>query len=131
MLVTVHSLVLRDSRCAECYGEAGDPIKRNHCCDGDNENSCPDSCDILLRFCELDDLPQFNIADTLFQALGTQCGQSMLLSHVEDVFASNFRTGETYRFDEVGLLGGMFMVIHNPVTYNETGKWVNLFSISV
>ena len=127
VLVTIHSLVLRESRCAECYGGAGEAIKRNHCCDEDNKSSCPDSCDILLRFCQLDDLPQFNIADTSFKALGTQCGQSMLLSRVEDVFANNFRTGETYRFDEVGLLGGMFMVLRNPVAYNDTGNWVNYY----
>ena len=63
VLVTVHSLVLLESRCAECYGMAGEPIQRDSCCDGGNiMTSCPASCDILLRFCPLSDL-QFTLAD--------------------------------------------------------------------
>ena len=66
VLVTVHSFVLLESRCAECY-KAGDPISvRDSCCDGNNASSCPDSCDILLRFCELGDLSQSSLADRLW-----------------------------------------------------------------
>ena len=126
MLVTVHSLVLLESRCAECYGQAGESIQRNSCCDADNDNSsssCPAAdCDVLLRFCQLSDLQQFSLDDRF---LGTQCAQSPLSSHVEDLIGFNFKAGNTHHFDEVGLLGGMFGTLSNPVTYNETGKWVN------
>ncbi len=126
VLVTVHSLVLLESKCAECYDEPG-TIRRNSCCDGDyDESSCPDSCDILLRFCQLIELPQFNFTNTF---LSTQCGQSTMFNHVTDMFGFNFKAGEIHRFDEVGLLGGSFMTLRNPVTYNETGKWVSLVII--
>ena len=66
MLVTLHSFVLLESRCAECH-KAGDPIiLRDSCCDGNNASSRPDSCDILLRFCELRDLSQSPLADRLW-----------------------------------------------------------------
>ena len=127
MLVTVHSLVLLESRCAECYGKAGESIRRDSCCDGTNRtSSCPASCDVLLRFCQLSDLPQFDLADTLLRVgpVGTQC-QSPQFIYVEDWLVNNFKTNETRQFNEVGSLGGMLGSLSNPVTYNEAGKWVS------
>ena len=131
VLVTVHSLVLLESRCAECYGQAGESIQYNSCCDADSNgmsSSCPAiDCDILLRFCQLSDLLQFNLTGTL---LGTQCAQSPLLIHVEDWLGFNFKAGVTHQFNEVGSLGGMFGILSNPVTYNESGKWVSSVMLS-
>ena len=110
MLVTVHSLVLLESRCAECYGQAGEPILRNSCCDGGNFSSCPTSCDIVLRFCQLSDLQQFDLAGTF---LGTQCAQSPLFGHAEDFLGfDSVKAGETF-------------LLTYPLTYNEAGKWVS------
>ena len=122
VLVTVHSLVLLESRCAECYGEVGESVQRNSCCDGGNTSSCPASCDVILRFCQLSDLRKFDLDDML---LNTQCAQSPQFSHAEDWLGNNFKTGDIYQFDEMGSLGGLLGLLSNPVTYSETGKWVN------
>ncbi len=119
VLVTLHSLVLLESRCAECFKLMA-PIQRNSCCDRDNESSCPDSCDILLRFCQLSDLQFTTPVDRL---LGTQCAQ--LLSRGDSLLGYNFKSGEIYQFNETGSLGGTFSTLSNPVTYYGAGKWVS------
>ena len=120
VIVTAHSLVLLESRCAECYGNSGGgSIQRDSCCDGGNSTFCPDTCDILLRFCQLGKLSQFPLANKL---LGTGCVQTPLSSHFEKLLGNNFIAGEIYQLNEVGSLGG------DPVTYYEVGKWVSFSS---
>lgn len=131
VLVTVHSLLLRESRCAECYNSPN-PILRDKCCDGNsNSSSCPDSCDLLLRFCQLTDLQE--LPDLPADALiGSQCGgQSTLLSHAEGLFENNFKAGVTRHFNETGPFGRALGALHNPVTYNEPGRWVRLLIIII
>ena len=126
VLVSVHSLVLLESRCAECYGEGGGSIRWNFCCDfNTSSTSCPNSCDILLRFCQLSDLSLFNLADG---PLGTQCPGTPLSSHLQlnDFLGYNLEAGETYSNKE-NLQGGV--VFSSPVVYDETGRWVNLIAI--
>ena len=122
VLVTVHSLILLDSRCGECYGKAGQPIQRDSCCDGNNTSSCPASCDILLGFCWLSDLLQFDLTDRLS---GTHCIQTELSSYATDLLGNNLEANETHQFNETGSLGGMFGTLSNPVTYYEVGNWVS------
>ena len=125
VLVTVHSLVLLESRCAECYGKVGDPILRDSCCD--DTDSCTDSCDILLRFCELGDLPQSPLADRLV-SVGTRCVQNPLTNYLEDRLGFDLKAGVTYPdFDEESLQGGIVFRTH--VVYDGTGQWVNLIVI--
>ena len=127
LLVTVHSLVLLESRCAECYGKAGDPIQRDSCCDGGNRTSgsCPASCDVLLRFCPLGDLLQPGIHDLTNGLLGTKCAQTPLMSHIQNWLGNNLKAGETYPdYDEGGLLEGTVTIFVTPVEYNEAGEWV-------
>ena len=128
VLITVHSLLLLESRCAECYGETGVTIKRNDCCDENEEDSCPErDCDILLRFCQLGDLSQFNLADRLVSIIGTKCVQTPLSSHFDDWLGNNLKAGETYpEFDEMHLFGGV--IFRTPVMYNEAGQWVSFDS---
>ena len=124
MLLTVHSLVLLESRCAECYVVGGDSVQRNSCCDGVNSSSCPSSCDIILRFCELSDLSQFNLADRLF---GTRCPGTPLSIQVEDLLGFDLVAGETYsNSDRESLQGGA--IFNSRVVYNGTGPWVNFIS---
>ena len=123
VLITVHSLVLLDSRCGECYGNATDPILRNSCCDGGNMTSCPATCDILLRFCQLSDLQFTSIADN--RLLGTQChGVQLVQSHAQALLGNNFESGQTYLFNETGTIGENLVSTRNPVTYTENGRWV-------
>ena len=126
MLVSVHSLVFLESRCAECYVVGGGSVQRNSCCDGVNSTSCPNSCDIILRFCQLSsDLLQFNLAGRL---LGTKCPQTPLSSHFDDFLGFNLTAGETYSIsNKESLLGGV--VFNSPVVYNGTGRWVNLIAV--
>ena len=125
VLVSVHSLVLLESRCAECYDAGGGSVQRNSCCDEvNNITSCPNSCDILLRFCELSDLSQFNLADGL---LGTKCPRTPLSSHFDDLLGFDLKAGETYsNSNREALQGGL--VFSSPVVYNGTGQWVNFNS---
>ena len=118
MLVSVHSLILLESRCAECYDAGGGEVQRN-CCDENNTNSCPDSCDIILRFCELGDLSQFNLADRLF---GIECPGTPLSNHFEDFLGYNLNANETYS-DKESLQGGV--VFNSRVVYGGAGRWVN------
>ena len=53
VLVTIHSFVLLESRCAECYVQNSTTPQSGLCCDGSNE-SCPNSCDIRLIFREVE-----------------------------------------------------------------------------
>ena len=125
MLVSIHSLVLLESRCAECYDVGGGSVRRNSCCDGINTNSCPSSCDITLRFCQLGDLSQFDLADGL---LGSKCLETPLSSHFEDFLGFDLTAGETYsNTNRESLLGGV--VFNSHVVYNGTGGWVNLIAI--
>ena len=126
VLVSVHSLVFLESRCAECYGEDGGSVQRNSCCDGVDTSLCPNSCDIVLRFCQLSsDLSQFNLADRL---LGTKCTQIQLSSYFDDLLGFDLTAGETYsNTNRESLLGGV--VFNSPVMYNGTGRWVNLIAI--
>ena len=118
VLVTVHSLVLLESRCAECYDASGSSVQRNSCCDGVNTSSCPSSCDIILRFCELSDLSQFNLADRLF---GTKCQGTQLPNWAEDFLGFDLMAGETYSSsDEENLLGGT--IFNSLVAYSGTGQ---------
>ena len=127
VLVTVHSLLLLESRCAECYKDDDPIILRDSCCDGNNASSCPDSCDILLKFCELGDLPQFPLADRL-ASVGTRCVQNPLSNYLEDWLGFNLKAGVTYPdFDEGSLQGGI--VFRTDVVYDGAGQWVNLIVI--
>ena len=120
VLVSVRSLVLLESKCAECYGEGGGSVQRNFCCDFINSSSsCPNSCDILLRFCPLGDLSQFNLADRLF---GIECPGTPLSSHFEDFLGYNLKANETYS-DKESLQGGV--VFNSHVVYDGAGRWVN------
>ena len=126
VLVAVHSLVLLESRCAECYGhEGGGSVQRNFCCDFNTSSTpCPNSCDILLRFCQLDDLSLFNLADRLF---GIKCPGTPLSSHFEEFLGFNLKAGEIYSHsNRENLQGGT--VFSSPVVYNGTGRWVNLIA---
>ena len=125
MLVTVQSLVLLESRCAECYSQGGGSIQRDSCCDGNNTESCPDSCDILLRLCRLSDLLQFPLTSTINGPFGTQCEQTPLSSHFEEWLGINITRGETYPDFGMGLFQGV-RTFGTPMTYDETGEWVNL-----
>ena len=121
--MSVHSLVLLESSCAECYEVGDSSVQRNSCCDFNSSSSCPNSCDILLRFCQLSDLSQFNLADRL---LGTQCPGTPLSSHFEDFLGFNLKAGETYSHsNKESLQGGV--VFSFDVMYNGTGQWVNKF----
>ena len=123
MLVAVHSLILLESRCAECYDAGGGSVQRNSCCDGVNTSSCPNSCDIILRFCQLSsDLSQFNLADRL---LGTKCPQFPLSSHFDDFLGFDLIAGETYSNSHRESLQGGVYVFSSPVVYNGTGRLVN------
>ena len=125
VLVSVHSLVLLESRCAECYGEGGGSIQRDSCCDGNNTSSCPDSCDILLRFCHLGDVSQSNLTNR--SVFGTNCAQNSLSNYFEDFLGYNLKAGETYPDYDAGssdLQGGI--VFRTSVAYNGTGQWVSL-----
>ena len=119
VLVSVNSLVLLESRCAECYDAGGGEVQRNSCCDENNTNSCPDSCDIILRFCQLGDLSQFNLADGLF---GIECPGTPLSSHFDDFLGYNLKANETYS-DKESLQGGV--VFNSHVVYDGAGRWVN------
>ena len=122
MLVSVHSLILLESRCAECYDAGGGSVQRNSCCDGINTSSCPNSCDIVLRFCELGDLSQFGLVDRL---LGTMCPGTPLSRHLEDFLGFDLMPGETYSHsNKENLQGGT--VFSSPVEYDGTGQWVSL-----
>ena len=130
VLVTVHSLVLLESRCAECY-KAVDPFLRDSCCDGNNTSSCPDSCDVLLRFCQLElgDLPQFPLADRLL--VGTNCVQNPLSTcYLEDWFGFNLKAGVP-TYPEESLQGGIVDLFWMDVVYDGTGQWVNLITIII
>ena len=127
VVVSVHSLVLLESRCGECYDAASGSVQQNSCCDGVNTSSCPtDSCDILLRFCQLSsDLSQFNLADRL---LGTKCPETPLFSYFDDFLGFDIMAGETYsNTSKESLLGGVVFNYH--VVYNGTGRWVSLIGI--
>ena len=124
MLVTVHSFLLLDSRCAECYGKAGEAIQRNSCCDGNNTSSCPASCDILLGFCRLSDLLQFNLT-TGNRLSGVECTQTRSSSYAADLLGNDLEPYETHQFSETGSLGGLHRSLSNPVTYYEEGNWVS------
>ena len=91
-----------------------------------NITSCPSSCDIILRFCQLSsDLSQFNLADRL---LGTKCPLTPLSSHFDDFLGFDLTAGETYsNSNRESLLGGV--VFDSHVVYNGTGRWVNLIAI--
>ena len=121
VLVSVHSLVLLESRCGECYDAGGGEVQRSSCCDGNNTSSCPNNnsrCDILLRFCRLGDLSQFNLANRL---LGTTCPQTPLSSHLEDFLGFNLKAGETYPQESL-------QAFSSPVMYDGTGHWVSFDS---
>ena len=123
MLVSVHSLVLLESRCAECYDAGGGSVQRNSCCDGNETNSeaCPNSCDITLRFCQLGDLSQFNLANGL---LGAMCPGTPLSSHFEEFLGYDLKAGETYSHsNKESLLGNT--VFRSRVKYDGIGRWVN------
>ena len=123
VLVSVHTLVLLESRCAECYGGGGGSIQWDYCCDGSNTDSCPDSCDIQLRFCDLGDLSQFNVADR--SVFGTNCVQNSLSDYFDDLLGFDLKAGEIYPdYDERSLQGGI--VFTTSVAYNGTGQWVSL-----
>ena len=124
VLVAVHSLVLLESRCGECYGEGGGSVQRNSCCDGVNTRSCPNSCDIILRFCQLSDLSQFNLADRL---LGTKCPLTPLSSHFDDLLGFDLTAGETYSNSNRGSFQGG-AIFSSYVVYNGAGQWVNFSS---
>jgi hypothetical protein len=125
VLVRVHSLVLLESRCGECYDAGGGSVRRNACCDlNTTSNSCPNDCDIVLRFCRLGDLSQFNLGD---QLLGTDCPGTPLSSHFEDFLGFNLKASETYSdSNREGLQGGI--VFSSRVVYDGTGRWVNLIT---
>ena len=133
VLVTVQSLVLLKSRCAECYDEGSGSIQWESCCDGDyvttstraRTRSCPDGCDILLRLCQLSDLLQSPLANTRNGPFGTQCEQISLSSHFEEWLGDDFERGATYPDFGRGLLQGVG-TFRTPMTYDETGEWVNL-----
>ena len=108
MLVTLHSLVLLESRCAECYADDSATFQRGLCCDGDNMESCPSSCDVFLKFFQLEgfhELPQSTV--------GT-----------EGFLGFNFNTTEVYQYSETGPIGFPGFELINPMTYTGTGKWV-------
>ena len=122
--MSVHSLVLQESRCGECYDAGGGSVQRNSCCDEVNASSCPNSCDIILRFCELGDLSQFGLVDRL---LGTMCPGTPLSRHLEDFLGFDLKAGETYsRSNKENLQGGT--VFSSPVEYDGTGQWVSLIA---
>jgi hypothetical protein len=126
VLVSVHLLVLLESRCAECYDAGGGSVLRNSCCDFINttSSSCANDCDVLLRFCRLGDLSQFNLGD---QLLGTDCPGTPLSSHFEDFLGFNLKASETYSdSNREGLQGGI--VFSSRVVYDGTGRWVNLIT---
>ena len=121
--VAVHSLVLLESRCAECYGIAiGDGS--NFCCDfSTSTSSCPSGCDIILRFCQLSsDLSQFNSTDRL---LGTMCPGTPLF---EEFLGFNLMAGVTYSNSNRESLQGGLVVFSTRVVYNGAGQWVNLIA---
>ena len=128
VLVTIHSLVLLESRCAECY-KFGNPVQHGLCCEEANINtsSCPNTCDILLRFCQLNDITQFNFTDALVGS--RECWQPSPFRHADDLLGFDFEAGVIYCFEEVGLIRGLFRLLSNPVTYNEIGRWVSLVTI--
>ena len=125
VLVSVHSLVLLESRCAECYGKAGESIQRDSCCDGINRTAgpCPATCDVLLRFCQLGDLLQLNLINrTLVQ--GTRCVHTPLSSYFDDWIGNDLKAGESYpEYDEGGSIRET--IFETPVTY-QTEQWVSL-----
>ena len=125
VLLTVKSLVLLESRCAECYSIGGGSFQRDSCCDGNNTESCPDSCDILLKFCRLSDLLQSPLASTINGPFGVQCEKTPLSSHFEEWLGNDFKRGETYPDFGMGLFQGVG-TFGTPMKYDETGEWVNL-----
>ena len=111
VLVTLRSFVLLESRCAECYADDSATYQRGLCCDGDNVESCPSSCDVLLKFFQLEgfhELPQSTVGTPGFQGL----------------LGYNFNATEVHQYNEKGPVGIPYFELINPVTYNGTGKWV-------
>ena len=125
VLVSIHSLVLLESRCAECYALGDGSVRQNSCCDFNSLTPCPNSCDILLRFCQLGNLSQFNLADGL---LGTQCPGTPLSSHFEEILGFNLMAGVTYSNSDKESLQEGLVVFSTRVVYNGTGRWVNLIA---
>ena len=130
MLVTVHSLVLLESRCAECYINDSTTPQRGLCCDGENSESCPSRCDVYLNFCQLESFQELdnNFAEppelpnsTLPLLLGTNCSQLDLI--VGGWLGIDFNTNQVYQYNVTGPIG-VAGLLRNPVTYADSGKWL-------
>ena len=123
MLVTLHSLVLLESRCAECYADDSATFQRGLCCDGDNMESCPGSCDVYLRFCQLERFRELGEVFEPAEELGTKC--SRLTPVVEGWIGINYNTSEVYQYCDIGPIGlDLSDSLSNPVIYAVSGKWI-------
>ena len=125
MLVTLRSLVLLESRCAECYADDLATPQHGLCCDGDSmELECPSSCDVFLIFCSLK-VDSESLTKTLNPynepPLGTNCSQ--LDPVVGDWLGNNSNTNEVYQYNSTGPIG-LFGALSNPVMYVASGKRV-------
>ena len=101
MLVTIHSFVLLESRCAECYDDKNDTTPESGlCCDGDDAESCPSSCDILIVFNQPElDIPRAN------------------RFHSEGILGHNFNANVVQQYNETGLVGIPSFGLINPLNY--------------
>ena len=94
-----------------CYTDDSATFQRGLCCDEDNMESCPSSCDVFLKFFQLEgfyELSQSTVGKTGFQGF----------------LGYNFNTTEVYQYSETGPIGFPGFELINPMTYNGIGKWV-------
>ena len=97
VLVTIHSFVLFESRCAKCYVGNSTTPRSGLCCDGSN-GSCPNSCDILIAF------RQNNLGGTN-------------QFYLEGTLGQDFKANEVQRYNETGKIGFQSFAPVNPLQY--------------
>ena len=97
VLVTIHSFVLLESRCAKCYVGNNSTPQSGLCCDGSNE-SCPNSCDIMIAF---------------RQNNGGEIDQF----YSEGFLGYNFKPNEVQRYNKTGAIGLERFALVNPLQY--------------
>ena len=102
VLVTIHSFVLLESRCAECYDDENDTtLQRNLCCNGDDAQWCPSSCDILIVF-EQPELDTERRANRFY---------------IEGILGYNFDANVVQQYNKTGQVGMPSFGLINPLNF--------------
>ena len=103
VLVTIHSFELLESRCAECYDDQNDTtLQRGLCCDGDNAELCPNSCDILIAF------NQSQLDTGQFRANHF---------YAEGILGFNFNASVVQQYNKTSLVGIPTFGLINPLNF--------------